>query len=134
MVQVEKRGFEGLLVLGAAAETLHLIGLFDRRAEVDGVALAVVFTVVTPWVVPMMGLAITRLKSAVAKWVFLLLMSVVWLNMVKLGLGEWWGNPWLTLGFVAGVAQTLAAFMLLTPPSWRWTHKTRRVGKELTAP
>lgn len=133
MVQVDKRGFECLLVLGAVAETLHLIGLFDRRAEVDGIALAIAFTVVTPSVVPMMGLAITRLKSAVAKWVLLLLISVVWLNMVKLGLGEWWGNPWLTLGFVAGVAQTLAALMLLTPTGWRWTHKTGRVEKELTA-
>lgn len=123
MAWIDRRAFESLLVLGAAAETLHLVGLFDRRTDVDGTGLALAFTAVVPWITPLIGLAVTRLRMAAAKWAFLLLMTVVWFNMAKLGVSEWWGDPWLTLGFTAGVAQTLAAAMLLTPTGWRWTRR-----------
>lgn len=123
MAWIDRRVFEGLLVFGAAAETVHLVGLFDRRTDVDGTGLALAFTAVVPWITPLIGLAVTRLRVAAAKWALLLLMSVVWFNMVKLGVAEWWGDPWLTLGFTAGLAQTLAAAMLLTPVAWRWTRR-----------
>lgn len=120
---ISRRIFEGLLVIAAVAETAHLIGLFDRRSAVDGLALAVLFTAAIPWVTVLVGLAITRLRSRVAKYGFLLLMAPVWFSMVKLGVGEWWGDLFLTLGFLAGVLQTLAVLMLLTPPGWSWTRR-----------
>lgn len=128
MIWVNRRTFEVLLVLGAAAETAHLVGLFDRRVAVDGVGLAFVFTALGPWVTPLMGLAITRLRLAPAKWVFLFLMSLVWTSMIKLGAAGWWGDPWATMGFVAGIAQTLATLMILTPTGWGWTRKGKAGG------
>ena len=125
---ISKRIFEGLLVIAAVAETTHLIGLFDRRSAVDGLALAVLFTAAIPWVTVLVGLAITRLRSRVAKYGFLLLMALVWFSMVRLGVGEWWGDLFLTLGFLAGVLQTLAALMLLTPPGWNWTRRRDEVA------
>lgn len=119
---ISKRGFEGLLIAAAVAETTHLIGLFDRRSEMDGVGLALIFTVLVPWATVAMGLAITRLSNAAAKYVFLLLMGLVWFSMVRLGVSAWWGDLFLTLGFVAGILQTLAALMLLAPEGWRWTR------------
>lgn len=123
MTWANRRAFEGLLIAGAVAEYGHLIGLFEARTAVDGQALALAFTLLGPLVTPLLGLAVTRLGSAVAKWAFLILMAVVWLNMVKLGADAWWGQWALALGFLAGTLQTLAASMLFTPTGWRWTAR-----------
>lgn len=125
---INKRVFEAVLIFAALAETSHLIGLFDRRTEMDGLALAIAFTVVSPALTLALGFSITRLRSVSAKWGFLFLMSLVWMTMIKLGASTWWGDLWLTLGFLAGTAQTLAALMLLTPKGWAWTRKPRRVA------
>lgn len=126
MTWANKARFEALLITAALVETAHLAGLFERRAEVDGLALAILFTVAAPWVTVLIGLGITRWGSGVAKYVFLFLMAIVWLNMVKLGLDAWWGKPALMLGFLAGGLQTLAASMLMTSSGWRWTVGPRR--------
>lgn len=116
-----KRNFE--LLLGAAVlfETIHLIGLFGRRSEVDGTILAIVFTIGAPLVLLLMGLAVTRLGSLIAKWVLIVLVALTLLSAVGTGTAKWLENPALLVGALAGLCEFAAILMLFTSVGRTWT-------------
>ncbi len=60
---VTQRRFELVLLAAALFETLHLMGLLGRRAEVDGTPLAIIFTFGVPWIVLLLGSAVTRMGA-----------------------------------------------------------------------
>ncbi len=122
-----RRHFELLLAAGALFEAIHLIGLFGRRAEVDGTMLAILFTVGGPLVVPLLGLAVTRLASSLAKWLLILLVAVALLSALRIGFSQWLDQPALLAGAVAGLCQIVAVAMLFTPAGRRWT--SRKAGR-----
>lgn len=119
---VTRRRFELLLLIAALLETAHLIGLFHRREEVDGTALAVVFTYGVPWVVLLLGLAVTRAGSSIAKWVLVFLAALALITAVRIGTGRW-GEPAILMGALAGILQVIAvALLVFTPPGRSWTR------------
>ena len=118
-----RRNFELLLAAAALFETLHLIGLFDRRAEVDGEALAILFTLGGPLLVLLLGLAVTRLGSSTAKWLFILLVAIALFSAIRIGAGPWLDNPALLAGAVAGLCQLAAVAMLFTAEGRGWTAR-----------
>jgi hypothetical protein len=120
---VSPRNFELLLAAAALFETLHLIGLFDRRVEVDGRMLAILFTLGGPLLVLLLGLAVTRLGSSVAKWLFVALGAIALISAIRLGAGPWLDNPALLAGAVAGLCQLAAMLMLFTPAGRDWTRR-----------
>ncbi|KQN25429.1 hypothetical protein ASE86_04095 [Sphingomonas sp. Leaf33] len=117
---VTERLFELTLLAAALFETAHLLGLFGRRAEVDGTPLAIAFTFGVPWLMPLLGLAITRTGSVTAKWVLVVLGAIALLTAVRVGPGRW-NEPAILLGAIAGVLQIAAIAMLFTPAGRRWT-------------
>ena len=119
---VTPRTFELLLLVAALFETAHLVGLFGRRAEVDGTALAITFTFGVPWLVLLLGLGVTRLRSSVAKWVLVALTAIALLSAVRIGTGRW-DEPAILAGAVAGLLQVIAVAMLFTPTGRRWTGR-----------
>ena len=127
---VSARNFEFLLLAAAVFETAHLVGLFERRAEVDGTALAVLFTIGGPLLVLLLGLGVTRLGSSVAKWLLVALVAVALLTAVRIGAEPWMNNPALIAGAMAGLCQLAAVLMLLTPAARSWTRRagTLRAG------
>ena len=110
---VTRRRFELLLLAAALFETAHLVGLFQRRVEVDGTALAVLFTLGAPWVTFGLGLAITRLRSSAAKWILVVLVAIALLSSVRIGTARW-DEPAIFLGAIAGLLQLVAVAMLFT--------------------
>jgi uncharacterized membrane protein len=120
---VLRRNFERLLVAAALFETLHLIGLFARRAEVDGTFLALLFTVGGPILVLLLGFAVTRLGSSVAKWLLILLVAVALLSAVRIGTAQWSQDPALLAGAIAGLCQLAAVSMLFTRAGRGWTGR-----------
>jgi hypothetical protein len=120
---VTRRNFELLLLAAALFEALHLIGLFARRAEVDGLVLAVLFTVGGPLFVLLLGLAVTRLGSSLAKWLLILLVAVALLSAVRIGTAQWLENPALLAGAIAGLCQLAAVSMLFTRGGRSWTGR-----------
>lgn len=117
-----RRTFEMLLLVAALFETMHLIGLFGRRAEVDGTTLAVLFTFGVPWLVFLLGLAVTRGRSSVAKWSLIVLVAIAVLSAVRIGAVRW-NEPAMALGAIAGFLQLVAVICLFTPNGKDWTRK-----------
>lgn len=120
---ITPRLFEILLLIAALLETAHLIGLFDRREEVDGTTLAVIFTLGVPWIVLLLGLAVTRIGSSVAKWALVLLTAIALISAVRVGIGRW-AEPAILAGAVAGMLQTVSVALLFTPIGRSWTSGT----------
>lgn len=119
---VTKRKFE-LLLLGALLfETLHLIGLFDQRAAVDGTTLAILFTFGVPWIVLLLGLAVTRRGSMIAKWLLAALAIVALFSAIRIGTDDWSRDPAIFAGAIAGICQLAAVLMLFTPAGRIWTR------------
>ncbi|MEG3179180.1 hypothetical protein [Sphingomonas sp. LT1P40] len=118
---VTKARFELLLAVAALFETLHLIGLFDRRVDVDGKMLAAVFTFGVPWIVLLLGIAVTRAGSKAAKWTLIILILFAVFSAVSIGI-ERWNEPVILLGAIAGIVQVVAVTMLLTPVGRSWTR------------
>jgi hypothetical protein len=108
-----KRLFELLLVVAALSETFHLIALYERRAEVDGTLMAVIFTAGLPWVPVLLGLAVTRRRSAIAKWLLSILIAVAAYTAFRIGTARW-GELAMLFGALAGALQLTAAIVLLT--------------------
>lgn len=123
-----KRSFELLLVGAALFESAHLLALFERRAEVDGVPMAVAFTVVLPWLPVLLGLAVTRRGSAIAKWVLVVLIAVAAFTAFRIGPARW-SEPAILFGAVAGALQLAAAVVLVTAGR-AWTRAGRPAGSE----
>jgi hypothetical protein len=111
--EAPKRVFEALLLTAALLSFAQLIGLFGRRAALDGVALAILFTFVLPWLPPLLGLAVTRRRSVVAKWVLLTLTALTLFTAWRIGTARW-SDPIILLGAVAGALEAAAAMLLLT--------------------
>lgn len=124
LFSASRRGFEMLLFAAAIFETAHLTGLYERREQVDGVLLAVLFTSLTPWITFLLGLAVTRLRSSVAKWILIVLVAIALLTAVRIGPGRW-DEPAIFLGAVAGVLQLMAVVMLFTRAGRSWTGRVR---------
>lgn len=118
-----KRLFELALVLAAIFESFHLLALFERRAEVDGTVMAVIFTAGLPWVPVLLGLALTRRRSSIAKWLLLVLIAIAAFTAFKIGAARW-SEPAMLLGAIAGALQLAAALMLLTVGR-TWTQTER---------
>ena len=121
---ISRGRFELALLVAALFETAHLIGLYDRRAQVDGTALAIVFTALTPWLTMLLGLAVTRLRSSVAKWILIALVAIALLSAVRIGPGRW-DEPAIFLGAIAGALQIVAVAMLFTRTGRGWTGRLR---------
>lgn len=119
---VTRRHFELLLLAAALFETVHLVGLFVRRAEVDGTVLAIAFTFVVPWLVPLLGLAVTRRGSKVAKWLIVVLVAIALMTAVRIGIAPWVNSLAILAGAVAGLLQLVAVVMLFTPAGRSWTR------------
>jgi hypothetical protein len=119
---ISRGRFELALFVAALFETAHLVGLFDRRAQVDGMSLAIVFTALTPWLTVLLGLAVTRLRSSVAKWILIALVAIALLSAVRIGPGRW-DEPAIFLGAIAGVLQLAAIAMLFTRTGRSWTGR-----------
>ena len=124
MLRVSTGRFELMLLLAALFETAHLIGLYDRREQVDGTMLAIAFTLLAPWITFMLGLAVTRLRSSVAKWLLIALVGIAVLTAVRIGPGRW-DEPAIFLGAVAGLLQVVAVAMLFTRTGRGWTKRVR---------
>ncbi|HZF96042.1 MAG TPA: hypothetical protein VEZ20_14365 [Allosphingosinicella sp.] len=120
---VSPRNFEFLLAAAALFEFAHLVGLFERRAEVDGTALALLFTIGGPLLVLLLGLGVTRLGSSVAKWLLVALVAMALFSAVRIGAEPWANNPALIAGAIAGLCQLAAVLMLFTPPARSWTGR-----------
>ena len=118
-----KRLFELVLVLAAIFESFHLLTLFERRAEVDGTVMAVIFTAGLPWVPVLLGLALTRRRSLIAKWLLLVLIAIAAFTAFKIGTAQG-SEPAMLLGAIAGALQLAAALMLLTVGR-TWTQTER---------
>ncbi|HEX8194210.1 MAG TPA: hypothetical protein VF552_15050 [Allosphingosinicella sp.] len=124
---VSPRNFELLLLAAAAFELAHLAGLFERRAEVDGTALAILFTIGGPLLVLLLGLGVTRLGSSLAKWLLVALVAIALLSAVRIGTEPWMNNPALIAGAFAGLCQLAAVLMLLTLSARSWTKRAGTV-------
>lgn len=122
-----KRVFEALLLAAALLSLANMIGLFDRRAALDGVVLATVFTFVFPWLPLLLGLAVTRRRSALAKWLLLALIALSLFTAWRMGTARW-GEPAIFLGALAGALEVAAGVLLLTVGR-SWTGKERAAGR-----
>lgn len=111
-----------MLVLAAILESVHLLALFERRAEVDGIVMAVIFTAGLPWIPVLLGLAVTRRRSLLAKWLLLVLIAIAALTAFRIGTSRW-GEFAMVFGALAGALQLMAAALLLTTGR-SWTRST----------
>lgn len=112
--------FERLGLTAAALDFAHLALLFERRASVDGLPLALLFTALIPLFTAALVLATARKRNIPALIVLAALTMVALLTAGRIGSGLASGQPAL----IAGAASTiilLAAFaLLLTPAALRW--------------
>lgn len=124
-VLVTPRRFEALLLAASLIEIVHLVGLFPRRLQVDGWALALIFTFIVPWIAPGLGLAITRKGSAVAKWLLVGLVAITVISATSIGVARW-DEPAILAGAIAGLLQVLAISMLFTKVGRSWIRRGSR--------
>lgn len=116
-----------MLLAASLIEIVHLMGLFPRRLQADGWALALTFTFIVPWIAPSLGLAITRKGSAVAKWLLVGLVALTVISATSIGVGRW-DEPAILVGAIAGLLQVLAISMLFTKVGRSWIGPGRRAN------
>lgn len=117
--------FLRLLLVAGAVETVYLVGLFDRRVAVDGVAMALGFTLIIPWIPFALGWAAVARRSRVAAGVLVALTALAWVAGVAIGTSKWLDDPILLVGALATICQTLAVMMLLSPAGRAWMARPR---------
>ena len=83
------RWAERLLLTGVALDFVHLMILFDRRREVDGMALALAFTVGVPILTAVLALFVTRRQSIAAFITLCLLIGLALVTAANIGPATW---------------------------------------------
>lgn len=118
--------FLRLLLVAGVIETIYLVGLFDRRMAVDGLAMALAFTIVIPWIPLALGWAAVARHSRVAAGILVALTALAWVAGVAIGTSKWLDDPILLVGALATLCQTLAVMTLLSPAGRAWVARPRR--------
>jgi hypothetical protein len=111
---------EGFGVAAVAAEGAHLALLFQRRVEVDGLAMAIALSAGTPLLIMALLLLATRRASNVARWFLVVLAMLALLTAVVSGIGAWADNPILLVGGLSLLLQIAAIAMSFTPGGNSW--------------
>lgn len=115
--------FLRLLLIAGIIETIYLIGLFERRMAVDGLALALAFTTLTPWIPYALGWTVVARRSRVAAGLLVALTVLAWVAGARAGTATWLSDPILLVGALAMICQTIAALMLVSPAGRAWTSR-----------
>ncbi|MBB6229043.1 hypothetical protein FHS79_003241 [Polymorphobacter multimanifer] len=115
--------FLRLLLIAGVIETTYLIGLFERRMAVDGLAMALAFTIVIPWVPYALGWAVVTWRSRIAAAILVALTALAWVAGVAIGTANWFDDAVLLVGALATIFQTLATLMLLSPAGRTWMER-----------
>ncbi|TRW17046.1 hypothetical protein [Glacieibacterium frigidum] len=117
--------FERVALAGVTLDVLHLSLLFERRIAVDGVPLAVAFTVLIPLLTAALVLFVTRRGSRTARWLFAGLVALAVVAAFNIGTEAWSRDVAVAVG-VAALALQLGSLNLLFAPSvTRWMRICR---------